>query len=56
MVILFKPAIDKKNVWRACLFLAIFTGLIELGSLIGLTLVTSHNLDYFEVHQVAFKY
>ena len=45
MVILSKTlAIKEENVWRLCLFLAIFTGIIELGSLIGLTLITSHNI------------
>ena len=53
MVILSKTlAIKEENVWRLCLFLAIFTGIIELGSLIGLTLITSHNVDYFHIHQV----
>ena len=53
MVILSKTlAIKEENVWRLCLFLAIFTGIIELGSLIGLTLITSHNVDYFYIHQV----
>lgn len=44
-------SINQRNVWRLCLFLAMSTGIIELGSLIGLTLITSHNVDYFYIHQ-----
>ena len=46
---------SKANTWRLLLIVAIFTGVIELCSLIGLTLITSHNVDYFYIHQVGFK-
>ena len=44
--------IDNPGFWKFCLLAAIFTGIVELGSLLGLTFVTSHSLDYFAFHQV----
>jgi len=44
--------VDNPGFWKFCLLAAIFTGIVELGSLLGLTFVTSHSLDYFAFHQV----
>ena len=50
----YKAIVDNSKFWKGCLLLAIITGLSELGSLLGLTFVTSHNVDYFAFHQVRF--
>ena len=48
----YKALFDNSKFWKGCLLAAIITGLVELGCLVGLTFVTSHNVDYFAFHQV----
>ena len=48
----YKALVDSSQFWKGCLLAAIITGIVELGSLVGLTIVTSHNVDYFAIHQV----